>query len=189
MKKAEKQHRHQVTEILKLAFADNNSIRDIVGHGPGCDGRLKSLIGYAIDICQTYGKIWVSEDGNACALVLFPDRRKFSLRSVLWDLKLVIRVVGLANIFRVMRRESLIARQHFLTKSYYLWFIGVRPECQGQGIGSAFLSGLLADAEFLRRTVFLETSVERNVAWYRKFGLQVYHEQDMGYPLFFMHNL
>ena len=69
---------------------------------------------------------------------------------------------------------------------YYLWFIGVDPEHQNEGIGSILLDDIIEDSERKRRPIYLETSTVKNLPWYKKFGFQIYHELNLSYKLFFL---
>ncbi|WP_262511119.1 GNAT family N-acetyltransferase [Chitinophaga flava] len=57
-----------------------------------------------------------------------------------------------------------------------LWFIGVMPGTQRQGIGRQLLREAVAHSGC---PVYLETSMKENVQWYRKNGFEVYHYADL----------
>jgi len=82
-----------------------------------------------------------------------------------------------------MRREAIIKKLHPKTPFCYLWFIGTAPDVQRKGIGSALLETLLDQCDQQSLPVYLETSVERNVPWYKKWGFTVYQELDLTYQL------
>jgi ribosomal protein S18 acetylase RimI-like enzyme len=48
----------------------------------------------------------------------------------------------------------------------------VKPSAQGLGVGSALLKATLAPLDAARTIAFLETSTERNVALYARFGFE-----------------
>jgi GNAT superfamily N-acetyltransferase len=58
--------------------------------------------------------------------------------------------------------------------AWYLMYLGVHPDAQGTGAGSALLRGAL-DTILRRETapVYLETGTERNVRFYERFGFRV----------------
>lgn len=85
-----------------------------------------------------------------------------------------------------MVREAKIKAKQPRQPLCYLWFIGVDPTEQNQGIGSKLLREVLAENEFDKRIVCLETSTLKNIPWYQKFGFVVYDKLDLGYELFFM---
>jgi ribosomal protein S18 acetylase RimI-like enzyme len=54
----------------------------------------------------------------------------------------------------------------------YLWFIGVSPGVQGQGIGRRFLQELTLNEKNQNRSLILECSPE-NLNWYKKSGFEI----------------
>lgn len=179
--------RRYVAKILASAFDKNLSVNHIVKQDQMRLKRIPGLMDYAFKVCQTYGKVFVSEDRTACALVLFPDKKLFSLKMMYWDLILIIKVIGLGQLFKIMKRETMIKQAHpKAQKMYYLWFIGVDPLTQQRGMGTKMMNELIADARAMKRPIFLETSVCRNVSWYEHLGFRIYEELDLGYKLYFM---
>ncbi|MFM9500732.1 GNAT family N-acetyltransferase, partial [Streptomyces galilaeus] len=67
----------------------------------------------------------------------------------------------------------------------YLWFIGVDPVAQSQGVGSKLLQDIIDYSNSNNRPIYLETSTVKNLPWYEKFGFEVYNEQDLTYHLYF----
>ena len=82
----------------------------------------------------------------------------------------------------------LLADRGPLLERLYLWFIGVQPSMQNNGVGEQLMSELLAESERMKRPVYLETSTMKNLPWYKKFGLDVYNQLNFGYNLFLIRN-
>lgn len=59
---------------------------------------------------------------------------------------------------------------------WYVSVLGVEPRQQGKGLGRALLDPALARADGQRLPVYLETSNERNLSFYRHFGFEVVEE-------------
>ena len=59
---------------------------------------------------------------------------------------------------------------------WYLFYVGVTPEQQGRGIGSALLHPVLARADAAALPCYLETGVARNLGFYERHGFQVVAE-------------
>ena len=85
-----------------------------------------------------------------------------------------------------MKRESEIKKLHPKELMYYLWFIGVDPMEQHQGIGSALMQDVIGESIKMKRSIYLETSTLKNLPWYEKFGFTIYNELDLDYKLYFM---
>ena len=97
MFKADKNQKSLVIEILTNSFDNNQSVNYIVKQDIKRKERITSLMDYSFEICYMFGAIYLSDDQKACALVLYPERKVFSFRSLLLDIQLVLNVIGLAK--------------------------------------------------------------------------------------------
>jgi ribosomal protein S18 acetylase RimI-like enzyme len=186
MKKASYGDKQKFIEILSESFRDNKSVNYIIKQDKYSVQRINKLIAYSFDLCYLYGEAWLSDNEDACALIMLPDKKKSSLKSVLLDMKLILSATGFSNALKAMQREAEIKKHHPPGNIYYLWFIGVTPVKQNNGTGTLLLIELINRSKELNRTVYLETSVGRNISWYQKHGFDVYEELDFGYTLFCM---
>jgi ribosomal protein S18 acetylase RimI-like enzyme len=143
---------------------------------------------YSFDTCMASGKVVLSEDKKACALISFPDKKKSTIKSTIADIKLILNGVGVGNISKVLDREKKIGANYPDKNIYYLWYIGVIPESQGRGVGGKLLSDIIDDAKSQERPIYLETSTTENIPFYEKYGLQIYGHIDFKYRLFLIRN-
>jgi GNAT superfamily N-acetyltransferase len=141
---------------------------------------------YSFEVCHRFGKVYFSDEGKGCALILFPDQQKTTPASLLLDLKLIITSIGLANVRKAISREREIKMRRPQEPVYYLWFIGVEPGEQAKGIGSALLKGIIKEAGAINRPICLETSAPQNLPLYQKAEFSIYNELDCGYTLYFL---
>ncbi|HEY3492978.1 MAG TPA: GNAT family N-acetyltransferase [Solirubrobacterales bacterium] len=77
---------------------------------------------------------------------------------------------------RVARGLLGIESRHPREPHLYLAVVGVRPEQQGQGLGTALLQPGLAEADRLGLPAYLESSNIRNVPLYERHGFEVTEE-------------
>ena len=186
MIKATYQDKYKVVDILAASFDDNQSVNYIVKQDKKRTQRIRKLMAYSFDICYLYGEVFLADDKSACALILLPDKKKSNVKSILLDIKLIVSCIGISNIKKAMKRERKIKKSYPKELMYYLWFIGVEPDKQNMGIGSALIKKVIEEAHSKQRPVYLETSTLKNIPWYEKFGFKIYNELNLGYPLFFM---
>lgn len=179
-------HRQQMIDILATAFAENKSVNYLLKDDRRKHARVRALMAYSFDVCYTFGELWLSADRQACALLLLPERRKTSLKTLIWDLQLVMRSIGLAGVQRAQQRESRIKKHHPETAYAYLWFVATAPGQQGQGVGTSLMKEILARYDSYQLPLYLETSTLRNLPWYKKLGFEVYKELDFSFPLFML---
>jgi ribosomal protein S18 acetylase RimI-like enzyme len=175
-----------VVNILVNSFDDNKSVNYIIKQDKKRVQRIRALMEYSFDICHLFGDVFLTDDKNGCALIVLPDKKKLSFKSIILDAKLVINSMGLSNTKKAMYRESKIKKEHPKDLIYYLWFIGVEPNEQNKGIGSLLLEYVINEGLALKRKICLETSTMKNIPWYKKHGFSIYKELDFSYRLYFM---
>ena len=175
-----------VVEILARSFNDNKSVNYLIPQDEKRIQRMRELIAYSYEMCRLWGKVVISENRESCALVIFPDRKRTSVRSLLLMGRLIFKSIGFQNIIKALNREDQVYAHHPVTPIYHLWFLGVLPEQQGKGYGSRLLNELLLDADGMNTPIYLETSTSRNIPWYEKHGFSIYSKISLSYDLFLL---
>lgn len=176
-----------VVDILTKAFDDNKSVNFVVKQDCHRIARIRALMSYSFDVCHSFGSIFLSPERHACALVLFPDKQKATLKTIFWDIRLVCMSVGLKKIWKVLKRSALIKKQYPNEPICYLWFGGVDPTFQGQGVAGKWMDDLLSTNVSEGRSLFLETSTIRNLPLYQRNGFEIYRELEIsGHTLYLM---
>jgi ribosomal protein S18 acetylase RimI-like enzyme len=173
-----------VIDILHKSFMENMSVNFVVKQDKKREARIKKLMEYSYFHGEKFGKIYLSKDKNACAIVLIPSKKKTSFKSIIWDLKLVFNCIGISNVSKVLKREGEIKKHHPKFPFFHLWYIGVNPEFQGLALGTEMMARIIHDAKELNLPIYLETSNPRNFPFYEKLGFRLISELDnLGYPL------
>ncbi|MET3981948.1 ribosomal protein S18 acetylase RimI-like enzyme [Mucilaginibacter sp. UYP25] len=186
MIKVDRNQKPHVVEILISSFEDNQSVNYIVKQDSERKERIRALMDYSIEMCSVFGAVWLSDDKKACALILYPQQKRTTLKSVCLDLKLIFSAIGLGGIRKALKRETSIKAKQPKAAMAYLWFIGVNPIYQHSGIGSSLLKEVIADADQKVIPIFLETSTLQNLPWYKQFGFRIYDELTLTYTLYFL---
>ena len=186
MRLAEKKDKIQVVEILTSSFIDvliPNSINFVVKNDAKRRERLKSLMEFQFDIALDLGHIFISDDFKGC--IIYIDKWKLSLKRIILEIKLLFNVIGIENVFQVLKREKIIKSYHPKVDFIHLWLMGVLPEAQGTGIGSKLLKETLKFYE--GKLIYLETTTQENLRFYNKNGFSVFHKTfELDYPLYFL---
>jgi N-acetylglutamate synthase-like GNAT family acetyltransferase len=177
-----------VIDILSQSFYDNKSVNYVIKDDKNRLQRIRRLMDYSFEICFLFGKVFLSDDKKGCALILFPEKKKTTLKAIVLDVKFVLTCLGIKNLFKTVGRESKIKKLHPRSPFVHLWFIGVDPSCQNRGTGSYLLKEVIAEADKHQRNVYLETSTDKNISWYEKFKFKIYNEIELGYKLFLLSN-
>ncbi len=102
----------------------------------------------------------------------------------------ILHATGLARVPRILALQSAIEQHHPKNRPYaYLWFLGVRPQAQGMGVGSRLLRAATCRLDAARLGAYLETQTRRNVALYRRHGFEVtaeFHAREDAPPMWGM---
>ena len=186
MRIAEKKDKIQVVNILTSAFIDvliPNSINFVVKNDAKRPERLRSLMEFQFDMAIDLGYIFISDDSKGC--ILYINKWKSTLKRIILEIKLLFTVIGIENIFQVLKREKLINSYHPKEDFRHLWLMGVSPEAQGTGIGSTLLQETLNF--YNGKLIYLETTTQENLKFYKKNGFTIFHETfELDYPLYFL---
>jgi hypothetical protein len=131
MKKADKNQKNVIIDILAESFDTNLSVNYIIKQDSKRAKRIRALMDYSFEVCTAFGDVFLSDDNKACAFIAYPDKKKTTLQSILLDMKLIFHAVGLGNLSKTLKREKLISSIQPKIPMAHLWFIGVAPEAQG----------------------------------------------------------
>lgn len=186
MIRASDQDRALVVSILTSAFKENKSVNYLIKQTRK-ERRLAYLMAYSFDLCLRFGEVFLNDDKTAVALVLYPDRKRVTLQTLLLDIKLVFRAIGVRNMVKALKRETKIKAGYPSKAIYYLWFIGVDSTEQRKGKGSKMLSFVVKEAKKQGKPIYLETSTVKNIAWYEQQRFRIFKTLDFGYPLYMLH--
>ncbi len=187
--------RDRAAQTLARSFQDDPIFSCIL---PDRDRRLQWLAGLfdaVIVYCLRYGRVDTTQEETGVACWLAPGCTEITLgRMLLTGLgipRAVARLPGdarrqLLQVLAYLDREHkrLMTRPH-----WYLWAVGVEPACQRQGIGGRLLQPVLALADEEQVPCYLETQVESNLPFYRKWGFVVVGEGRVlkqGLPMWMM---
>lgn len=127
---------------------------------------------YLEHLALPHGEVWANEGRTAVAVLLPPDLAELDPAPLTPELQ-----EKLAS----LHGESVRNLAHALPEpppgAWTLATIGVAPREQGSGQGTGLLESVLAAGP--GRTIALETSSESNVAFYRRFGFEVWAVSEM----------
>lgn len=186
MIKATPDDRELIVRILAESFDDNQSVNYLVPQNRSRQKRLLKLMEYSFDVCHAYGEVFLNENKTACALMLYPNHAiNKKLKKYILDARLIVTSIGFSNLYKALIRESKIKSLHPLNEPFaHLWYIGVFKQEQGNGAGTFLLKEIMGYCKEKRNSVYLETSTERNLSWYKKNGFILFETLKFSYDLY-----
>jgi GNAT superfamily N-acetyltransferase len=182
----------QVALVLSRAFVDD-LVTEAMYKNFTADRRIKALmVDFTAEVleCVRRGFPVQANDGEKIlgAAVIYPPEA-YPL-PVLDQWLLLLKSIwgnGFYDIPAWIKWLNEVDKQHPTEPHYYLEYIGVEPEYQGQGVGSAILQHLCDTADSEGVGCYLENTNPTNIPVYEHFRFQIIHEKEIiGIPTWFM---
>jgi GNAT superfamily N-acetyltransferase len=117
-----------------------------------------------------------------------PGRWPIADGAVVYELLWAL-LAGPLPVRRGIAFDRTVRAAHIDHDHVYLWFLGVRPDAQGTGVGRALLARMHECADRDGVPAYLETGTMANVAWYGSAGYELLEELPLphgGAPLWRM---
>ena len=122
-------------------------------------------------------QVWMTAGGAAAAVWLPPPGRwQLSRPQRLRLLPPLVRFFGLRTASVLVGLDRMEQRHPQDRSHWYLFILGTEQAAQGQGLGSALLDHMLARVDADGMPAYLESSNERNLAWYGRHGFETTSE-------------
>lgn len=169
----------RVASILNDAFVDEAGLNYWLRQGAAKARARRRFFGAAVrDVVHPKRALWLAEaDGEAlgAAIWLGPGQKAydFSVLKQIAILPLLHTIAGIAGGMRGLALGEKLDALHPHEPHAHLVFLGVSPQAQGRGVGSAILKETLAPLDASRMPALLEATTERNVALYQRHGFEI----------------
>lgn len=162
--------KEDVLEILFDSFFTNEASISVVKQDENRDKRFKQLLKYSYFFSENFGKIYLDENQKSTALIVYSDKKKMTLKLIFWYVFLLFRVIGFKNCKKVVQRLKTLNENRPNEAHVYIWYIGVRKNSRGEGLGSQLMKQIISDHE--GKIICLETTKQENELFYEKLGFK-----------------
>lgn len=131
----------------------------------------------AVSYGLRFGRVYTDE-AAACGAIWLPpgDTDMPALRMMRVGLLLMPLKAGLSSFSRFVAMGGALDERHKQDvhgPHWYLWLLGVDPPRQGQGLGTRLVQPVLDQADADGVVCYLDTTLERNLSFYRRLGFEV----------------
>ena len=164
----------KVADDLSAAFAAdpvfNWFLRDDARHASARLKLFRLLIGMGLADGQ------VARPATGAAAAIWLPSENLGPTPFLQELRALpalLAATGFSRLKRMAALRAMMDAHHPKEPHAYLWFLGVRPQAQGHGVGSRLLAAGLAQVDAKGLPAYLESSNEANVPLYRRHGFEV----------------
>jgi GNAT superfamily N-acetyltransferase len=167
---------HRLKAVLADAFVEDPIFGWLMPDDSSRRARLRRYFGIELrHLALPRGRVWTTSDLTGAALTLPPGAWRSPLRVTLLE--------GSAfgvHVSRAARIGGAIEWRHVRGPHYYVRDVGVLPDMQGQGLGSALLRPTLERCDREGLPAYLEASSERSAALYERLGFKLTGELRIG---------
>jgi len=144
---------------------------------------LRALLRVPVEYGLRHGRVTQADEGKAVA-IWFPPGKQVTASGMIQAGMLSIPFrVGFRPFGQFMGANAVmekIHKRHVPEPHWYLLIVGVDPELQGRGVGTALVKEGLTFADETKRPCYLETSEERNLSFYQRLGFVVLEKAPLG---------
>lgn len=169
-----------LSSVFAAAFEDDPVFRWLMPTRAGRRRRLERFFGLELrHVVLPSGRIWTTDRSLGASLELPPGHWRMPLRMQVAYGPGFMRVFG-ARLPHALALITKMERRHLREPHHYIPYVGVVPEAQGQGLGTALLVATLDRCDRERMPAYLEATSERNAALYARLGFEHLGEFTLG---------
>lgn len=161
----------EATRLLAEAFHDD----PVINWACNFPNDLEPFFKITLPPFIAHGLTYVDEQSRGIASWQGPNQ------AVTWPYTFstildIFRLGGPKAVYRMAISGNTTERFHPRAPHYYLFAIGVLPQCKGQGLGTALISKVLRTCDEENMPAYLENSKEENLEFYQGHGFKVVEE-------------
>jgi hypothetical protein len=172
MKPTTKIDKKNSVRIIADTFRTNPSVNVVIGNYGNHKRKIQRLADYAFIKALNRNGAYVSSNNKGTALFFRSDIKVFSPKEMYYEVRFALSI-PVKKVIQTLKRGSYIKKHRAYEKYYYFWFLGVQKG--GDKAGFELKNALFKKAQDEELPILLETSVERNVHVYERYGFEVYH--------------
>ena len=168
----------RLAEALAAAFQDDPVIAWIFPDEQRRRRVLPAFMEFRLrKLAFPHDEVWMAAGGAAAAVWLPPPGRwQLSRPQRLRLLPTLVRFLGLRTASVLGGLDRMEERHPYDPSHWYLFILAAEQAAQGRGLGSALLAQGLTRIDADGMPVYLESSNERNLALYGRYGFEVTSE-------------
>ncbi len=174
MRKATKQDKHLVVDIISKSFSDSPGIDWIVKNGSANEKAIKRLATLAFIKGYRRKGVFISANEKGVAICYCPDNGKPSIFELLYEFYFGITSIKISHIPTVLKSEA-YKKSKRPTSSTYLYFLFYAVVQDGENAARELRDAVFEEAQKLMLPIYLETAEERNKLVYERYGFVTYH--------------
>ena len=190
VRKASAEDAPRLADVLARAFQDDPGWSHLLPDPSDRTRRLRLFFETELSgIALAQGLVWTTEEVVGAAVWAPPEGWRVPITATLRETPPMVRVFGRHLPLALRSRLRMEGRHPRKPPHWYLAFMGVAPEWQGRGLGTALMQPALEILDAAGTPAYLESSTPRSRALYQRNGFEVTGEFNLpsaGPPLWQM---
>ena len=190
VRKASAEDAPLLADALARAFQDDPGWSHLLPDSSDRTRRLRLFFETELSgIALAQGLVWTTEEVVGAAVWAPPEGWRVPITATIRETPPMVRVFGWHLPLALRSRLKMEGRHPRKPPHWYLAFMGVAPEWQGRGLGTALMRPALEALDAAGTPAYLESSTPRSRALYQRNGFEVTGEFDLpsaGPPLWQM---
>ena len=174
MRLAKWKDRKDIIDIIASRFEDIPGTIWIVRKNANKQKALRCLARYVFTKAYKRDGAWISGNNMGMALCYRYNKKSYSLLEFWCLLRFMLLYSSLGKISDITYREKYRNKQRPSDGNYlYWWFFGVKKG--GGRAGFEISKEILEYSEREKLPIYLETTIEKNMKVYERYGYEMYH--------------
>ena len=162
-----------IINIIADTFMTNPSVNVVIGKKGNRKKKIKRLAEYSLVKAINRNGAYISENKMGAAICFKSNAKGKGLQEFWYELRLAS-TLPVSKIINTLKREKYIKEHRSKDPVYYyFWFLGVKKG--GGKAGFELKNEIFQKAQTENLPILLETSVDRNVLVYERYGFETYH--------------
>jgi ribosomal protein S18 acetylase RimI-like enzyme len=172
-RRARAAEKEQILATIARAFDDDPFVNWAVAQDKRRARRVYDFMELAYTTCARHNEIYTADGTPGAAYWAPPGKHHLGLLQQVRLIPAMVRSVTARRMPTVSRGFNAVEKLHPNEPHWYLSVLGVDPEKQGQGIGTALMRPVLEMCDRDGTPAYLESSKEKNVPLYERNGFRV----------------
>ena len=170
--KIQKKDLKNAVTVLDNAFSEESMWKEVFND----EEKNRALTEVMVRFCLKYGNVLSTSDNLEGVMAIAPHDKDITMLRIIRSgaFFLSMKIASEAKKMKVLSNAIEEAKKSLNLGPYiHLLIMGVSQEFQGKGFGGKLLRAIIEKADIERRSMYLETQIEKNVTLYEKYGFSV----------------
>ena len=177
MRKATRNDKKRVVQILCESFENNPHFKYLIGERKRKKHKLKLLASYAYGFGMRRNGVFISDNEQGVTIILQSHQLKSGVFDYFCQLTLLFNVFDHRQLFSQIRLEQTIQAIRPRQGNFiYVWFLGVSNEGRGSHAAREMQKFIFQYADSQNLILLLETTELRNKIIYNRLGIREYFQ-------------